>query len=78
MTPSRPLQSGSAEPVERGARIAVESGDVLGEFEVVATIGARLVVGQHRARRLELVIDLRRRDEIALAGEKPPCAAPGR
>ena len=58
------------EPVERGPRVAVERRYLLSEFEIVASVGARLIVGEHGARLLELVIDLRRDNEKSIAGQK--------
>jgi len=44
--------------------------DFLREFELVATIGAGRIVGQHSVELFELVINLGGGDEVALAGEK--------
>ena len=52
------------------AGIAIVSGNFLGGFEGIATIGAGLIVGEDGASGLELVIDLRDGDNEAVAGEK--------
>src|SRR5438477_11345001 len=58
--------------IETGPRIAVECRDFLGEFEFVATVGARHVIGQHGAERLVLVIDLGGAGDVTLTGKKCP------
>ena len=56
--------------IETGPRIAVEGRGFLGEFEVVAAVGAGHVVGQHGAEWLVLVIDLGGADDVTLTGKK--------
>src|SRR5271169_3119307 len=56
--------------IETGPRIAVEGRGFLGEFEVVAAVGAGHVVGQHGAERLVFVIDLGAADDVTLTGKK--------
>ena len=53
----------------RGARVGIVGGNLLGSFVGVATVGAGLIVGQHRSRRLQLMINLRGRDYISVSGE---------
>ena len=54
---------------QRGARVGIVGGNLLGSFVGVATVGAGLIIGQHRSRRLQLMINLRRRDYVSLSGE---------
>jgi hypothetical protein len=65
----------STQKLNDSAGILIVGREFLGVFELVPPIGTRLIVGQHRAGRLKLVIDLRDRNEISVAaqgGSHPP------
>ena len=61
--------------IERGAGVSVVRGQLLGDLVRVPPVGAGLVVGEHGPGRLQLVKDLRDRDDISVPGEqgrRPP------
>ena len=66
-----------AEVVEDGGGVGVVGVDGLLVFELVAAVGAGLVVGEDGAGGLEFVVDLRARDDVAVAGEESGGAADG-
>ena len=65
----------STEKIHDNVGILIIGSQFLGVFEFISPIGTRLVVGQHGAGRLKLMIYLRNRDEISVAaqgGSHPP------
>ena len=57
--------------------VGVVGGEGLGGLECVATVGARLVVGEDGAGGFVLVVDLGHGDDVAVAGEHGGGAANG-
>lgn len=56
--------------VQGAAGVGVVTGEGLGGLELVAAIGTRLIVGKDGSGRLELVINLRDRDDKTVTGEQ--------
>jgi len=59
----------SAQEFHGNVGVLIVGCEFLPVFELIATVGARLVVSQHGSRGLKLVIDLRHRDEISVAAQ---------
>src|SRR3984885_15882654 len=55
--------------VERGSRIAIVRGDLLADLTGISTIGACLVVSEHRAGGLEFVVNLGRRYHVTMSSQ---------
>ena len=59
----------SAKKFHGSVGVLIVGCEFLRVFELIATVGARLIVSQHGSGGLKLVIDLRHRDEIPVAAQ---------